>query len=227
MPVVFTVCCSRSNGAVRNAHTSVYARAGMPSPPKTTDAEVVSAARNLIERVGLNGLSMSEVATAVGVRAPSLYGRFADRSALLTAVQLDLWRDLARSLERAALSSNDPVESLRAQARAYRSFAKSNAQGYALMMNVDAETTDEGKKARAAAVGLALPPLAALVGEEQALQAARVLTPFLHGFVSMEIAGAFRLGGGVEATFEFGVETILEGLGNVRGRNRKKRNRPR
>jgi AcrR family transcriptional regulator len=192
----------------------------MPSPPKTTDAEIISAARRLLERVGESGLSMNEVASAVGVRAPSLYGRFADRAAILTAIQLDLWRDLAGALGRAARSSDEPVEGLRAQARAYRAFAKANPRGYALIMNVDAETTDEGKRARAAAVGFALPPLASLVGEEHALAAARVLTPFLHGFVSMELAGGFRLGGGVEAAFDFGVTTIIDGLRRARGASR-------
>jgi hypothetical protein len=50
------------------------------------------------------------------------------------------------------------------------------------------------------------------VGEENALAAARVLTPFLHGFVSMELSNAFRLGGGLDAAFENGVRTIIEGL---------------
>jgi hypothetical protein len=39
-----------------------------------------------------------------------------------------------------------------------------------------------------------------------------VLVPFLHGFISMELANAFRLGGGLDAAFEKGVSTILRGL---------------
>ncbi len=57
-----------------------------------------------------------------------------------------------------------------------------------------------------------LPALAALAGEENAFAAARVLVPFLHGFVSMDLAGAFRLGGGLDEAFATGVAAILKGI---------------
>ena len=188
--------------------------AAMPAPPKTTDAEIVGAVRKLLETHGREGLSMSDVARVVGVRAPSIYGRFADRASLIDAVELDLWRELGRRLQRAA-TGGDPIEMLTAQSRAYRSFAKSNPAGYALLYRIDAERSDAGLAARAAAAAASMPAFSALVGERNALAAARVLTPFLHGFVSMEIAGAFRLGGGIDAAFEHGVATILKGLASA------------
>ncbi|HEY4013784.1 MAG TPA: TetR/AcrR family transcriptional regulator [Polyangiaceae bacterium] len=183
----------------------------MPSPPKTTDAEIVAAARKLVERRGRHGFSMKDVADAVGVRAPSLYGRFADRASLLAAVEIELWRGLGRALARAPVTG-DPTQTLAAQARAYRAFAKGHPQGYALIFDAEAERTEEGARARAAALAPTVPSFVALVGEKAALGAARVLTPFLHGFVSMELAGAFRLGGGLDDAFERGVTTILAGL---------------
>src|SRR4051812_7673705 len=180
----------------------------MPSPPKTTDSEIIAAAKKLIERHGARGFSMSDVARAVGVRAPSLYGRFKDRAALLTAVELQLWGDLAAALA-AAPRSADPAQTLTAQARAYRRFAKANPRGYALIFDAEAERTEAGHAARAAGIAVSMPAFAALAGETRALEAARVLTPFLHGFVSMELADAFRLGPGVDQAFAHGVATIV------------------
>ena len=42
-----------------------------------------------------------------------------------------------------------------------------------------------------------------------ALPAARTIVAWTHGFISMELAGAFRLGGDVEQAWEFGLDRIL------------------
>jgi hypothetical protein len=54
-------------------------------------------------------------------------------------------------------------------------------------------------------------PLAELVGPDDAFATARVLVPFLHGFISMQLANGFRLGPGLDEAFENGVTTILRG----------------
>ncbi len=189
----------------------------MPSPAKTTDTQIIAAARKLVERRGRDGFSMKDVAAAVGIRAPSLYSRFAHRAQILASVEIEYWRQLERELARAR-TAGDPADALAAQARAYRAFAKAHPQGYGLMFDARAERTEEGTSARAGALAPTLPGFAALVARGDAgdhartLLAARVLTPFLHGFVSMELVGAFRLGGGLDEAFEYGVATILAGL---------------
>ncbi|MGC4092657.1 MAG: TetR/AcrR family transcriptional regulator [Polyangiaceae bacterium] len=180
----------------------------MPAPPKTTDAKIVQAARNLIERSGAAGFSMSALAASVGIRTPSLYGRFADSAALLEAVELDVLRALDAALATVP-PSTDPVATLRGVSRAYRRFAKSHPQSYLLLYGPYAARSRAVTQVRAAALEHALPALAALVGDGDALLAARTLVPFMHGFVSMEISGAFHLGPGLDSAFEHGVATIL------------------
>ena len=193
----------------------------MPSPPKTSDAEIVTATRRLLERHGRDGFSLADIAEAVGIRAPSLYKRFAYRAALVSAVELELWRELSAALAGASTSA-DPVQRLTAQAHAYRAFAKAHPRLYALIYDASAEHTEAGQRARAEAVAASLPAFVALVGERDALVAARVLTPYIHGFVAMELAGAFRLGSGLDAAFSYGVATVLSGL-RAQARSRKSR----
>jgi hypothetical protein len=50
-----------------------------------------------------------------------------------------------------------------------------------------------------------------------------MLTAFLHGFVSMENAGAFKLGGNVGQAFAFGLETLVASLGGTGRAQHKKR----
>lgn len=87
----------------------------MPAPTRTTNEEIIAAVCELLESAGPAGLTMQAVAASVGVRAPSLYKRFRDRDALITAVVSVSIDRLAQRLESAP--------DLRALAREYRVFA--------------------------------------------------------------------------------------------------------
>src|SRR5579871_6862742 len=184
----------------------------MPANPKTTHSKIIQAARQLVELKGRDGFSMNDIAERVGIRAPSLYNRFRDRSSLLGAVELQLITELGSSLNK-AITGKGAAATLVAQAQALRSFAKTNPNGYSLLFDVQSVPREEATAARAAALAALMPSLAALAGEKDAFLAARVLIPYIHGFVSMELANAFRLGEGVDAAFATGVATILRGIG--------------
>lgn len=54
-----------------------------------------------------------------------------------------------------------------------------------------------------------LAELRGMLAEADVLPTARMVTAFLHGFVAMELAGAFRLGGDPEAAFARGLDAVL------------------
>ncbi len=51
--------------------------------------------------------------------------------------------------------------------------------------------------------------------EAEALPAARTFVAWAHGFTSMELAGAFRLGGDIGVAYETGVDILLAGISGV------------
>ncbi|WP_433133439.1 TetR-like C-terminal domain-containing protein [Micromonospora sp. CA-240977] len=51
-----------------------------------------------------------------------------------------------------------------------------------------------------------------LAGEAHALDAARTLTAWANGFISMELAGAFKLGGDIDKAYEFGIARLADAL---------------
>ena len=184
----------------------------MPTPPKTSNAGIVQAARDLIAERGLDALTVQSVAERVGVRGPSLYKHFADRAALLRAVERSVVADLEVVMKAAAESSRDPNDdpaTLRAMADAYRQFAKSSPSAYSLIFALHAgdEATET---ARRNALAPALERLQSWLRDPgTAFLRARALTAYLHGFVSMEAAGAFRFGGSIDEAFHAGLDILL------------------
>ncbi|GAA1945478.1 TetR/AcrR family transcriptional regulator [Agromyces allii] len=181
----------------------------MPTPDRTSLVAIVDAGRELLEQAGLEGLTMQAVATRVGVRAPSLYKRVASRDALIALVTDATLRDLGESAARAATRAGaDPRDRLRALARALRAFAHERPVAFRIVFAPGAELHLDPESLRASSVPV-LDAAADLVGEEHALDAARTFTAWANGFVSMELAGAFRLGGDVDRAFGYGVECLV------------------
>lgn len=179
----------------------------MPALPKTSDAAIVAAARRIVAAEGAENFSLQAVADAVGVKVPSLYKRFADRAALIEAVREDVLTSLAERLVRAA-NRRDPVPALRSIAGEYRRFAREEPQLYRIVL----ASGGEPSPATRASLAPLFDTLVRQVGAERALPAARTLTAFLHGFITMEINGNFQFGNSVDDAFEYGVRTFLAGL---------------
>jgi len=182
-----------------------------PAPARTSNDAIVAAARRILEAHGLSEVTMRSVAEAVGVRGPSLYKRVPDRAALLRAVADGVVADLSRTLAR-AIETDDPRADLWAAVRAYRAFVLANPNGYRLLFGQLPPSAAPDPTDLAALGEPIVRAMARLTGETDALEGARTLVAWAHGFVSMELAGAFRLGGDLEAAYAFGAESILAGV---------------
>ncbi len=173
----------------------------MPTPPRTSLEQIVAAGAELLEAHGLSGLTMQAVATRVGVRAPSLYKHVADRDALVGLVA-----DAAAAELGTRLTACDGLAEM---ARSLRTWAASRPESFRLVFSGVGSPT-----VLATASEPVLRASASLAGEHHGLKAARLLTAWATGFISMELAGAFQLGGDVDAAFEYGIESIAAALGD-------------
>ncbi len=182
-----------------------------PARARTSYDDIVAAGREILEAGGLDAVTMLAVAERVGVRAPSLYKRFADRGALIGAIGGAALKDLADELE-PMTRDPDPGAALVRIGAAYRAFAQRNPRAYELLfMNLPAGSRPPAELNAAASEPL-LRVTERLVGPERALEAARLVTAFAHGFVLMELTGAFRLGGDVDEAYRYGVGVLVDAL---------------
>ena len=143
-----------------------------PAPARTSNTEIVSAGRELLEAAGLGSVTMQAVAAQVGVRAPSLYKRFPNRDALIAAITTATLEDLGELL--APLShAPDTSAGLRELALAYRAFAWANPRAFELLyMNLPLDSRPSVEDtARATAPVLTLAER--LVGPERATSTTR------------------------------------------------------
>ncbi len=183
----------------------------MPTPAHTSVDAIVAAGRSILDVEGLDGLTMQRVAAAVGVRAPSLYRRVQGRGALVRLIANDVAAELALALE-AVATSGDARLDLGAIAVAFRTWALAHPERYHLLFDRQPEGARVDPEMTVRSSAVLLRTAAELAGEEHALEAARTITAWANGFLSMELAGAFRLGGDVDRAFDYGVERLTRAI---------------
>jgi AcrR family transcriptional regulator len=150
-------------------------------------ALVLETAEALVDRDGWRQLTITALATKLGVRGPSLYNHVEGIDAVLGELQVRALRDLGAELQRAAMGKVGP-NGLRALALVLRDFAIRFPGRYDLAMR---EPFDRDAVLRAsAAASEALSAVIASFGIEHAsleLQLA-CLAP-LHGVLALDRSG--------------------------------------
>lgn len=161
--------------------------------------DVLDAADRLLASGGLEGFSMRELAREAGIPAPTLYGYFASKEAVIAALadrKLDL---LEAAMLREAVHAAPGLPRLIAVARGYRNHAHGGRDYYDLFILHAAGSADgpagsshergiglirrfEGEIRRAIDLGH--------LGEVDPEAAIFALWSTVHGFVSLELNGA-------------------------------------
>lgn len=190
---------------------------GMPHPSRITREAVIAAARALLEEEGPEALAMREVARRLGVRAPSLYGYVDGRDGLIRLLIARGLDELGEALVAATPADASAVDRVHAIADGYIDFAFRCPRLFTLALGPcpDEHVVDavHGETASAPL----MEAVALLTGEETRLNVAQSLWSLVHGYVTLELAGQFRLGGTPRAALHEMIALYCDALGDERG----------
>jgi len=179
-------------------------------------AGVVDAALAVVDEVGLEALTLAQVAQRTGVAAPSLYKHVDGLPALRRAVRLRVLAEVTDQTRRQVTGRSGDV-AVRAMASAYREYMRQHPNRYALI-EMAAPASDEALSA--ASADLVEVIFAVLRGfgldDKELVHATRSLRALVGGFVRLESSGGFGMPQGVDESFDYLVDLYLAGLARAR-----------
>jgi len=184
----------------------------MPYPPQTDRSAIIETASLLIERDGIENLSLGGLAAELGIKAPSLYRHVASKNDLLRGVNENTYRKLFDVFDAVLQeASPNPNEQLRVLLGAYRAFAHAHPNTYILAYTtIDPDLRPDPD----ALVRLVLPIqaiMARVTGPENSLPALRGALALVHGFAMLELMDQLQRGGDLNAAFEASIDAYLRG----------------
>ncbi|WP_454043070.1 TetR/AcrR family transcriptional regulator [Cellulosimicrobium sp. Marseille-Q8652] len=188
------------------------ARAGL-----SRDA-VVRVALELVDGGGPTGfaeLSLAKVAARAGVATPSLYKHVASLAELRRDVSVVCVEDLTRAMTDATVGLSGPAAVV-ALAHAIRDLARSRPGRYAASQ-VAPDPDDPAAAPLAEAAARSVRVVAAVLRgfdlpADRTIDAIRSLRASVHGFVTLELGGGYRLPDDLDTSFATHVAMILAGL---------------
>jgi AcrR family transcriptional regulator len=174
----------------------------MSTVPSTRRAQIVAAARRLLEEEGPEALSMRNVAAEIGIRAPSLYEHVADKRALESAIIAAGLNEQGVAF-REALAADPAGDPLTVVAMAWRRWARAHPHVYGLIYARDLDRSDRAVAEAELAAGA---PLREICDGD--LVTARVIWAFAHGMVNLELTDRFPPGTDVGALWARGLDAL-------------------
>lgn len=182
----------------------------MPKRRQLNKERVLATAVDLAEESGGVGeLTLTALAAALDVRVPSLYNHIEGLDGLYEDLSFWAGRLLLDKIRQATFGKTGE-EALRAMAHAYREFAQEQPALYPL--TIVAPDADETQRVVLAQEWLQLLLLTmaslGLQGEE-ALHAIRAYRALLHGFVSLETGGGFKMDLALDQSFDYLIDNFL------------------
>jgi AcrR family transcriptional regulator len=172
----------------------------MPRAGVTPDG-VIDAAARIADTDGIEAVTLARLAAELGVRPPSLYKHVEGLDGVQRGLALRGIGEANRRLQLATIGKSRDT-ALFALADAYWQFARERPGLYAASLRAARAGEKDVAAAGDALLGTVLAVLSGYgVRDADALHATRGLRAIIHGFVSLDAAGGFRLKLDLEESF--------------------------
>jgi len=157
---------------------------------------IVSTARELAEAEGWESVTTRRLADLIEYSQPVLYSHFEGKNAIVSAVALEGFRELAALLSSARKSAVSPDDQARVALSTYMEFAEANPAVYEAMfvLPVDLTFAQSPPAALQDAFDELSGALAPLAGDRNVETFTEVVWSALHGMVKLSKAGRLRSG---------------------------------
>ena len=175
---------------------------------------IVNAARELAEAEGWESVTTRRLADCIEYSQPVLYSHFEGKDAIVSAVALQGFGELAALLHKARRRARASDAELRAVARAYMEFARANPALYEAMFTLKVDLTFAQSDTPAllhAGFAELREALAPLAGDRDLETFTEVVWSALHGLATLSQAGRLR-----PDFYDQRLATLVDQLGTVR-----------
>jgi AcrR family transcriptional regulator len=178
------------------------------------DRAVLDSAIALVDRDGIDALTLAAVAGRLGVTQPALYRHIGGFDDLLARLALAGRRELLARVNDAAVGRAG-VDAVRLVAGAWRAFAAEHPGLYAATDRSPLAGDEENEAAAAAIVNVLTRVIEGFgLGPVEAQHAAWAMRSALHGFASLELASGNPESLDLDATYQRLVSLFVAGLEN-------------
>ena len=179
---------------------------------------IIEAAANMADEIGVANVTLKVLAEELGIKSPSLYKHFSGGlDELNKELMLYGWRILESEITTVAIGKSQD-DAIRAICLAYRKFVTEHKGVFEAMQWYNMYQSEEHLQASQGVISVLFRVLDAYgVTEEQKVHIVRMLRGFLQGFSTIESHGGFGDSTPINDTFDFALNTILNGIRDLQG----------
>ncbi len=178
---------------------------------------ILKAAADMADTKGIASVTLKALADELGVKSPSLYKHIGGLEELNKELMLYGWKSLETEILHAAVGKSRD-DALRVIFHTYRDYVMAHPGVFEAMQWYNMYLSDQDLQATEGIVAILFQILDAYeLTHGHKVHLVRTFRGFLQGFMSIECHGGFGNPLSTVDTFDFALDIMLKGIGNMKG----------